>query len=96
MNLNLSSCSFQERGTYLLLTTFKFSLIVSNEETISIFGAILDNNKSIENVALQNCNCERIFNAVRKEVSTLQLLDISSSVISFKSLISIVANNTNI
>ena len=29
-------------------------------------------------------------------MSTLQLLDISSRVISFKSLISIVANNTNI
>ena len=106
MNLDLSNCNLQEIGTEEILTSlkshifyltaFKISSIVSTEETISLFGAILDNNKGIENLTLQNCNCERIFNAIRKKVSTLQLLDINSSVISFKNMISIVVNNTNI
>ena len=106
MNLDLSNCNLQEIGIeeiltslkshIFYLTTFKISSIVSTEETSSLFGAILDNNKGIENLTLQNCNCERIFNAVRKKVSTLRLLDINSSVITFKNIISIVINNTHI
>ena len=48
MNLNLSSCSFQELGTYWLLTTFKFSSIVSNEETISILELFLSTTKALK------------------------------------------------
>ena len=106
MNLDLSNCSLQEIGTEEILTsleghiaylkTFKISSIDSTEEMISLFGAILDNNRGIENLSLLDCNCEKIFRAVKKKVSTLQFLDISSSVISFKNLKSIVAKNTNI
>ena len=105
--LDLSNCSLQEIGTeeiftsikdhVLHLTSFKASSIVSTEETVSLFGAILDNNKSIEELTLHDCNCKRIFSVVKKTVSTLQFLDISSSAISFNNLISIVvANNTTI
>ena len=103
--LDLSNCNLQEIGTVEIFTSlkehllhlksFKVSSLISTEETVSLFEGILDNNKNIENLTLHSCDCGRIFNALRKNVSTLQFLDISSSTISFKNLISIIANNIN-
>ena len=103
--LDLSNCNLQEIGTVEIfislkehlfhLKSFKISSLVSTEETISLFEGILDNNKCIKNLTLHSCDCGGIFNALRKNVSTLQFLDISSSKISFKNLISIIANNIN-
>ena len=106
MNLDLLNCSLQRMGTVEILTSlktcalhlklFKISSIVSTVEIVNLFEHVLGMCKSIESLTLQDCNCERIFNAVRKKVSTLHFLDISSSVISIDNLISIIANNTTI
>ena len=106
MNLDLSNCILQERSTVKILTSlincvldlklFKISSVVITPKIINFLEQVLDNCKSIETLTLQDCVCENIFNAVSKKISTLQFLDISSSVISFNNLISIVANNTTI
>ena len=104
--LDLSNCSLQQQGIVEILTSlsehafhlksFKINSLPSNEEIVSCFECLLDNNKSIENLTLQECNCVEIFNAIRKKLSSMQALDISSSKILFQNLICIIANNINL
>ena len=95
-HLDLSNCSFQEIGIVEILTTlkehilhlksFKISSLTSNEEIVNLFECVLKNNRNIDTLTLQNCDCVEIFNAVRKKFSSLQALDISSSKISFHNI----------
>lgn len=104
--LDLSNSSVQEIGTREILTSltkhtsnlksFKISCSFSNSKTVTLFESVLESNKTIENLTLQKCNFEYVFDAVRKKVSTLQFLHISSSIISFPNLASILANNINL
>ena len=104
-NLDLSNCNLQEIGIVEILTTlkehtlhlksFRVSSLDSDEEIASLFGCVLENN-SIENLTLQDCQCVEIFDALGKNLSSLQILDISSSKISFQNVIYIVANNINL
>ena len=105
-NLDLSNCSLQEFGIVEILTSlkehashlkcFKVNSLPSNGEIVSLFECVLKNNRSIENLTLQDCECVEIFNALRKKLSSLQTLDISLSKISFQNLMHIVANNINL
>ena len=105
-HLDLSNCSLQEIGIVKILTSleehtsrlisFKISSLTSNEEIVSLFERVLENNRGIENLTLQDCKCEEIFDALRKNLSSLQTLDIHSSKISFENLMCIVANNINL
>ena len=104
-NLDLSNCNLQEIGMVEILTTlkertshlksFRVSSLDSDEEIVSLFECVLENN-SIENLTLQDCQCVEIFDALRKNLSSLQTLDISLSKISFQNVIYIVANNINL
>ena len=105
--LDLLNCSLQEVGIEELLTSvktyvsslksFKVSCPFSNKIVVKLFQAVLDqNNKYMETLILQDCKCEEIFNPLKKNLSCIQTLDISSSKISFHSLISIVDNNINL
>ena len=105
-HLDLSNCSLQEIGIVEIFTSlkehishlksFKISSLTSNEETVNLFECCLENNRSIDNLTLQDCECEEIFDALRKLLSSLQALNISSSKISFHNLICIIANNINL
>jgi len=106
-SLDLSNCNLQEIGIEEILTSLKvhtsnlnslkFSSFTVNEEMVKLFEHVLDNNINMKSLTLQDCNCEGIFNAFRrKKISSLQLLDISSSIISLHNLIFIVTNNGNL
>ena len=54
--------------------------------------AFLDNNRSIEALTLQDCNCEEIFDVLSENTSSLKFFEISSSKIHICNLILIVSN----
>ena len=106
-SLDLSNCSLEDFGVVAILTSLKqhsshlrslkIGPFVSNKETAGSFKGVLSRNRNIENLSLQHCKCEGVFDMLsRKTVSTLQYLDFTSSIMSLKNLISIVGNNTNI
>ena len=106
-SLDLSNCNLQEIGIAEILrslrnhpsplNSFKISCSFSNKNIINLIQSVLDKNcKDIEDLALQDCNCAEIFNALRKKLSSLQTLDISSSKISFHNFLTIVANSINL
>ena len=105
-HLDLSNCSLQEIGIVEILTSlekhtshlksFKVSSITSNKEKVSLFKGVLKNNRGIENLTFQDCECEEIFDVIRRNLSCLQTLDICSSKISFQNLMCILANNINL
>ena len=105
-HLDLSNCSLQEIGIVEILTSLqehtshlkslKISSLTSNEEIVRLFEGVLENNRGIKNLTLQDCECEEIFDAIRGNLSCLQTLDIHSSKISFQNLMCIVANNINL
>ena len=69
------------------LKTFRVSLLTLNMEAFTLFECLLESNKHIENLTMQNCLCEEIFNVVREEATSLRFHDIHSSKISFHHLI---------
>ena len=106
-SLDLSNCSLEDFGVVEILTSLKqysshlrslkIGPFISNKETAGSFKDVLSRNRNIENLSLQHCKCEGVFDMLsRKTVSTLQYLDFTSSIMSLKNLISIVGNNTNI
>ena len=105
-HLDLSNCSLQEIGIVEILTSLqehtshlkflKNSSLTSNEEIVRLFEGVLENNRGIENLTTQDCECEEIFDAIRGNLSCLQTLDVRSSKISFQNLMCIVANNINL
>ena len=58
--------------------------------------AFLDNNRSIETLTLQDCNCEEIFDVLSENTSSLKFFEISSSKIHICNLILIVSRNINL
>ena len=106
-SLDLSNCSLEDIGIVEILTSLKqhashlkclkVSPFTSSKETVSIFECVLHRNRNIENLTLQDCNSEGILDTLaRKKVSTVQYLDLASSIIPLQNLISIIGNNTNI
>ena len=105
-HLDLSNCSLEEIGLVEILTSlkeniahlksFKISSLTSNKEIVNLFKSALENNTIINTLTLLDCDSAEIFHAVRKKLSSLQALDISSSKISFHNLICIIANNINL
>ena len=100
LNCSLKECSIEKILTSLkehsCLKTFKASSVALNMESLKLFKCLLESNKHIENLTLQDCHCEETFNAVREKAMSVQFLDIHSSKISFHNLMLIVANNINL
>ena len=105
-SLDLLCCILEEVSMVKILTSvkehtshlksFKISSYSSNVETTRLFEGVLERNKNIENLALQDCHCKQMFDVIRRKSSSLLYLDIRSSKISFHNLISIIANNSNL
>ena len=102
-SLDLFNCCLQETGVEEILIalkehttklkSFKISYSFLNKETVGLFECVLACNRNIEDLTLQDCDSIEIFDMLSKRSSSLQFLNISSSILSFHNLVSIVANN---
>jgi len=107
--LNLLNCDISYHGIKAILASLRNikslrcimlnckagKLPTTTNEDIEMLSSALSDHKSIEKIILNNCKSDKIFNALSK-LSSLQLLDLSSSTVSSNVLASIVANNVNL
>ena len=110
--LNLLNCSFSQHGITAILASLRNVLSLQcimlnfkvnklptsseeNSNSIEMLASVVSNHKLIAKIILNNCKSDKVINAL-SELSSLQLLDLSSSTLSSNVLASIVANNVNL